>query len=108
MEGDENVERIHDVPRAKEVIIELPDTGVDKTELESVALRLKKYLCLHDETLVKSGYRSSVPLTVIVGVHDPYLTGFAAILVKSTKPDGEVQITGRTRVVVESTFMKKT
>lgn len=71
MEGDENVERIHDVPRAKEVIIELLDTGVDKTELESVTLRLKKYLCLHDETLVKSGYRSSVPLTVIVGVHDP-------------------------------------
>jgi len=95
------VEKNSDIPEAEEVTIELIDTGVDKTELRSIALRLKKYLYSHNE-IVEGGYRCRVPMTIIIGVHDPHITDLVEVLVKSTKPNGEVQITGRTRVVVEA------
>lgn len=92
--------RIYEIPEAEEVSIELADV-VDKTELRSIALRLKKYLASRNEIVV-SGYSCPVPKTIIVGVYDPYITDLVEILVKNTKPNGEVQITGRTRVVVEA------
>ncbi len=92
-----------DIPEAEEVTIELNTFNiyVDKSKLKSIVLRLKSYLYSRNE-LVKSGYSRYVPMTVILGIDDPYITERAEILVKTTKPNGEVQITGKTRILVEA------